>query len=946
MKSYQIVFVDLDNLEEQLRKIKEDNPTIDSDKVFFSFTWARVSEELISRFSKIIEKVFPDAGYYGSEAFGNIVNGRVSYGISLICYILEEKDSSVEFVWVEKGSEIESLDDLWKYCKGKKGLRAVELNPTVAFVSEFALDNSVPDVAEEVVIFGGAGVSYDDKKIDEFVMSKGHSVSRSAMNAVLYFGEQFNVSTDYVLGWKGLGRYMNVTKSNDKIISEIDGMPAYSIYEKYLGLSDGDNDNLVFPLIVEEDGIEFIRTPKVFLPDKSMRMFANIPEGTLARIAYGDKNTILQSLFEKLSGISAFKPQVMKAYSCMARKLFWGEESDRETLPLQEIAPISGFYTGGEILRIGKKLRVMNSTLVVIGIREGDGSNQREKKVNSFDKNDKSLISRITHFVKVVSEEQQQALDVAEEEKIRNELLHEIIHSGKWSFFVNPDDDIYRADYSKEVRKIVNVSDDAPDRALSWIELIHPDDKDAAVSAFFTTLNDHSCNTPYDVTYRMIDKNNEYHWFHSAGRIVRDKRGYGEFFGIHINISEQIEKQLKQQKELEDALVMADSANHAKTEFLFNMSHDIRTPMNAILGFTNMAIKHVDDREKTLDCLTKTQQSGDLLLSLINNVLEVSRIEAGKAEIEEQPGDTYLSFIEIENTMRIVAEAKDINLSFEFGEIKNRFVFCDFNRCQRVFVNIISNAIKYTNEGGYVKVRCDEISSGREGYALFKYTFEDNGIGMSEDFQKHLFEQFSRERSVTKNGIQGTGLGMAVCKSYVELMGGKIYCKSQPGKGTTIFVELPFRIQEETTYVDPETKEIVTGIMPRVMKVTKDLKEKRILLTEDNELNREIAVEILEEKGLFVEEADDGTTAIQILKEKGIDYFDAILMDIQMPIMGGYEATRTIRKMFPEKRIPIIALSANAFAEDKKASMEAGMDEHVAKPINTDELFAVMSKYV
>ena len=413
------------------------------------------------------------------------------------------------------------------------------------------------------------------------------------------------------------------------------------------------------------------------------------------------------------------------------------------------------------------------------------------------------------------------------------------------------------------------------------------------------------------------------------------------------NHTQQVEQELEIRKELSDALSKAQEATEAKSNFLFNMSHDIRTPMNAITGFTNMAIKHIDRKDKVIDCLQKTQKAGTMLLSLINNVLEVSRIESGHAVIEEQPGDVYLSFVNIESTMRELAETKDIRLSFSFGDITDRYVYADFSRCMRIFLNIISNAVKYTKEGGYVKVTCEQAGKAENGTGIYRYRIEDNGIGMSEEFQKHVFDQFAREKSATISGIQGTGLGMSVVKSFVDLLGGDISVKSKKGVGTTFTVLLPFKLQDETLYTDPNSGEVVSSDGRGYA----DRKEisflgKNVLLVEDNEMNREIATEILEEEEMVVESADDGTAAIEKLRERGIDFYDFILMDIQMPVMDGYQATKAIREMYPDRHIPIIALSANAFEEDRKKSMEAGMDDHVAKPVDVKKLKETLAKYL
>ncbi len=398
-----------------------------------------------------------------------------------------------------------------------------------------------------------------------------------------------------------------------------------------------------------------------------------------------------------------------------------------------------------------------------------------------------------------------------------------------------------------------------------------------------------------------------------------------------------------------------EEANASKTSFLSNMSHDIRTPLNAIIGFTDIAVENINDTAKVSDSLNKIQSSGKLLLSLINSVLDMSRLESGKVSLDEKPADVMLAFTDIVDTTRELANERNIDLSFTIGAVTDRYVYCDLGRCERVFLNIISNAIKYSVENGTVKVHCEQI--GRtDSVGTYRFTIADNGIGMSEEFQKHLFEPFARESSSTASGVTGTGLGLSVCKEFVEAMGGTITFTSQKGKGTTFVVTLPLRIQDGTCYTDTSTGEIVsappteivdTGVKTAAEEMIEavDFTGRRVLLVEDNELNVEIAKYILEEEGLTVETAGNGAEAVLLLEEKGAEYYDYILMDIQMPVMNGYEAAREIRKLHPHADIPIIALSANAFAEDKKASLDAGMNDHVAKPINILELKKVLAKY-
>ena len=402
---------------------------------------------------------------------------------------------------------------------------------------------------------------------------------------------------------------------------------------------------------------------------------------------------------------------------------------------------------------------------------------------------------------------------------------------------------------------------------------------------------------------------------------------------------ERLKVEEEQRASLEEAKEKAEAANRSKTSFLFNMSHDIRTPMNAIVGFTNMAIKNIDDKEKVMDSLDKTKKSSELLLALINDILEMSRIESGKRELVLEEGNMNEAFSHIDSIMLELAKAKDIDLQFEIKDIKNPRVLVDKTRFNRVFLNLGTNAIKYNHKGGWVKLSACQLDRREGDTCYYQITVSDNGMGMSEEFQAHMYEDFAREVNTTTSGIQGTGLGLSVTKAFVEIMGGTIECESKLGYGTKFTVVLPMTIREaaaEAAAGESSQESLKAG-----------LKGKRVLLVEDNELNREIATDILkEEAGLIVEAAEDGTVAVDIMRKMGPKYVDFILMDIQMPYMNGYDATAAIRKMYPNDHIPIIALSANAFAEDRQKSLEAGMDDHIEKPINVDHLFIAMGRFV
>lgn len=377
--------------------------------------------------------------------------------------------------------------------------------------------------------------------------------------------------------------------------------------------------------------------------------------------------------------------------------------------------------------------------------------------------------------------------------------------------------------------------------------------------------------------------------------------------------------------EMKQAREEAEAANAAKTRFLFNMSHDIRTPMNAILGYAQLLRKNLDDKDNSIRYLDKLEGASNVLLSIINNVLEMARIERGAVEVNEAPMTLEQLRDDLLNVYQEMFAIKGVKFSYAFN-VRHPHIMCDYTKMREVFMNIASNAYKYTNAGGTVYVQVDEFIHPEKGCATYRTTVTDTGIGMSEEFLPHLFEEFSRENNTTANKIEGTGLGMPIVKKLVELMGGSIEVKSKKGEGTTIIVTLSHHLAEAPRQVQEKEQTAYANV----------LEGKRILLVEDNELNTEIAMEILKDAGAVVDHAYNGKECLDIIQKSQAGYYSVILMDIQMPIMNGYEATRAIRSMGND--IPIIALTANAFEEDKIAAKEAGMNSHIAKPFNLDVL--------
>ena len=394
-------------------------------------------------------------------------------------------------------------------------------------------------------------------------------------------------------------------------------------------------------------------------------------------------------------------------------------------------------------------------------------------------------------------------------------------------------------------------------------------------------------------------------------------------------------KRLSNALELErESTRKAKEAGEVKNAFLANMSHDIRTPMNAIIGFSDIIAKHPDDEEVVKNAISKIQASGEILLKIINDVLDLSKIESGKAEIVE----TVTDLKQMEENLKMMLEYSIQKGMIDFkveDQIENPLVWCDATKLQQVLVNVLNNAVKFTPAGGTITFSCVQrmIASG---FAEYKFTIKDTGIGMTEEFQKHAFEAFERERTSTESKTEGTGLGLAIVKKLVDLMHGDVIIQSNSGQGTKIQISLPLRIATENQlHQSDKAKEYKIG-----------LDGMHVLLVEDNELNAEIAMEVLKNKGVLVNWVPDGCACVEEIQDKEAGTYQFILMDVQMPRMNGYEATQKIRQLADVKKaqIPIIAMTANAFEEDRKHALDAGMDGFIMKPFRVDEMMKVIGE--
>ncbi len=489
----------------------------------------------------------------------------------------------------------------------------------------------------------------------------------------------------------------------------------------------------------------------------------------------------------------------------------------------------------------------------------------------------------------------------------------------------------------------------------AWYDHIKPD----AVPSVLDSVARMEAGFRDENTYLWIHPTLGERYVRCGGTATPIKGGY-QLRGYHYDVDELVREKARQDSLLKEALLAAEHASRAKTTFLNSMSHDIRTPMNAIMGYTELAKEHLDDKDLVRDYLEKIMVSSGHLLSLINDVLDMSRIESGRVIITKR--ETYLPRIlnDIRTIVQTSVEARELTLLVDTRNLVHERAVCDSLRLQQVLLNIVSNAVKFTQPGGTVSLHVVE-KPGRDGeHALYEFRVRDNGIGIGEEFQKHIFEPFTREESSTVSGIQGTGLGLAISKSIMDMMGGTISVASARGRGAEFTVSIECAVGSATSgaagsagapakgaEAGPAMPYATTPTAMADAEADAHIAGVKILLVEDNDMNREICVEILSRRGAEVQTASDGDEAVEALSKAKPGDFDLVLMDIQMPRMNGYDATRAIRSLPDDDiaNIPIIATSANAFDEDRALAKQAGMDDYIVKPVDIDKVIRVIRKF-
>lgn len=466
---------------------------------------------------------------------------------------------------------------------------------------------------------------------------------------------------------------------------------------------------------------------------------------------------------------------------------------------------------------------------------------------------------------------------------------------------------------------------------------VHPSDRNILLKATDAAhiRRKLSKNKTFHTNYRIIQNGKEEYLQLRVVNIGNDNHVSQIVMGYR-SVDDEIKYELEQKKMLKDALEQAKSSNIAKNTFLSNMSHDIRTPMNAIVGFAALAKKHIDEKGKVQEYLNMIETSSDQLLRLINDVLEISSIEADRIQIEESECSLLDIIQEIQSAIMPRVSAKNIDLSLNISGLKHYTVYSDRQKLFQILLRLTRNAVKYTEFKGQVSITVKETESTDREYASYQFIVQDNGIGISESFIQHIFEPFERQQNTTLSGIYGTGLGLTITKNIVDMMGGTIEVVSASGQGSTFTISLSLRIQNRQ----------FQPFSPKNQKQKPASEHRRILLVEDNEINLEIEVELLQDAGFLVETATDGSIAIEKITHSKPGYYNLVLMDIQMPVMDGYHATSAIRRLENPllANIPIVALSANTLDEDRRKAMECGMNAHLPKPVNMPQLMELVEK--
>lgn len=578
----------------------------------------------------------------------------------------------------------------------------------------------------------------------------------------------------------------------------------------------------------------------------------------------------------------------------------------------------------------------------------GDATEKKERQIEKLETWFSEKLKKEQELQAQLDKYDKEMKVIHQEHLIRLEMIEGLSVDYESIFYVDLDKDRIKA-YRVSERFQKQFSEHCAVRTFTGFdadyiaEWVYPEDRELLKGisdpAYIRREFERSGNRNFHLNFRVYGNHHDTKYIQLRVVNVGSEESVSQVIFGYRNMDEEMIGEMQQKKLLKEALDEANLANNAKNLFLTNMSHDIRTPMNAIVGFTELARKHIQNQEKVANYLDMISTSSEQLLQLLNDVLEISRLESGAVNIEEEECSLMDIAHQVQMSILPKAAEKNITLSLDISNLKHDSVRADKGRLSQILTYLTDNAVKYTGADGRVTIVVIEKEQGgaQDDLVTYQFAIEDNGIGISEEFMSTLFEPFEREKNTTLSGIHGTGLGLTITKKLVDIIGGRIEVFSTAGEGSRFIVTLPLRLQESSGYfgtVEESVPQFSTA--------------KRILIVDDNEINLEIEYEVLKDAGFLVDTAEDGSIAVEKIKQSKPGDYDLILMDIQMPIMDGYRATRAIREMKNPALagIPIIAVSANAFEEDKRMAMESGMNAHLAKPLDTPRLYKLIRKFL
>lgn len=819
MKQFQFAYINEIKLKNDIEKVRAVCAELPYSKVYFQIYSEIMDTTDVELICDVLDEEMPDALYAGCSTNGNILDGEWTLAqIILIATIFEDPSTQIEIQAfdMKRLNTAAMFNEVINKNRGKQWVKAVQLNITFEGRHEDFFRNIIDNMNTPFIVYGGGAYNAAMDGEKSYVFAKGSGFIESGFTTIFLGGTNFFVKAGSVMGWKPLGRSFNITRAEDNMLYELDNEPAYLAYSKYLNIKNDEyfsTNSIEFPLLCQSaSGLEILRTPVSCNADGSICMFSHIDNYESVRLTYGDPNTILDNVHLSTEEIRQFAPDVIQTYSCVARKAFWDRTVSRETLPYQQIAPTSGFYTSGELMTEDSIIHLYNETLVVVAWREGTPQQFSERPaINTSIENGRiSLNSRLVNFITVATHELEEA----------NHNLDDLL------------------------------------------------------------------------------------------------------------------------SEVEAKREEADAANQAKSDFLANMSHEIRTPINAILGFDTMILRETKDESLTKYAMD-IQSSGENLLSIINDILDLSKVESGRMEIVPVEYDFSSVLNDIINMTTVRADKKGLKVLLDIDEKIPTWLYGDDVRLRQVIINLMNNAVKYT-ETGHVKLTIHGDSIGV--YEVLHVSISDTGIGIKEEDMAGLFEKFRRVESKRNHYVEGTGLGITITASLLNLMDSSLKVESEVGKGSNFFFDVRQGIVRNEPLGDFKAR-LEAHKVQYSYSALFTAPDAKILLVDDNEINRSVIVNLLKETQVQIEEAAGG---YEFLDKTADTKYDLVLLDHMMPDLDGVTAYHTMKATPTNKNLdtPVIILTANAITGAKEDYLEEGFTSYLSKPVNPEKLEATLRDYL